>query len=214
MSHVLNRVRFPNLIPAMPKIVDHEQYRKELLRQCFDLFASKGYGALTMRQIAQGLGVSTGTLYHYFPSKEVLFEQLIEDLTEQDIHTITAAVKGATTLSDRLAAAFAFMEENGDYFMKQLLLLIDFYQQQGEATIRESGFFKRMLDRSRKAVAEALQVDDPDLEIFILSVVDGLTVQKIFDRDGISLQNQSKLLTEMLTLYLNAKSADRFPKNS
>ena len=59
----------------MPKIVDHEQYRKELLGKCFDLFAQKGYGSITMRQIAQGLGVSTGTLYHYFPSKQALFEQ-------------------------------------------------------------------------------------------------------------------------------------------
>lgn len=97
----------------MPKIVDHEQYRRELLSRCFDLFAEKGYGSLTMRQIAQGLGVSTGTLYHYFPSKEVLFEQLLEELTEQDIHTITSALKGADTLSDRLAAAFAFLEEIG-----------------------------------------------------------------------------------------------------
>ncbi|MGB6015410.1 MAG: helix-turn-helix domain-containing protein, partial [Nodosilinea sp.] len=48
----------------MPKIVDHDQYRREILDQCFDLFAEKGYAALTMRQIAQELGVSTGTLYH------------------------------------------------------------------------------------------------------------------------------------------------------
>lgn len=190
----------------MPKIVDHEQYRRELLSQCFDLFADKGYGSLTMRQIAQGLGVSTGTLYHYFPSKEVLFEQLLDELTERDIHTITSALEGVETLSDRLAAAFAFLEENGDYFMKQSLILMDFYQQQGEAAIRESGFFKRMLDRSRRAVAELLAVDDPDLEIFILSVIDGLTMQKLFDRESVCLQQQSRILTEMLTLYLNSKS--------
>jgi len=69
----------------MPKVVDHIQYRRDLLRQSLDLFAEKGYGSLTMRQLAEALGVSTGTLYHYFPSKESLFIQLIEELTEQDI---------------------------------------------------------------------------------------------------------------------------------
>jgi AcrR family transcriptional regulator len=69
----------------MPKIVDHDRYRKELLGKCFDLFAAKGYGSITMREIAQGLGVSTGTLYHYFPNKKVLFEQLIEQMAERDV---------------------------------------------------------------------------------------------------------------------------------
>ena len=58
----------------MPKIVDVEQYRKELLLKSAELFAEKGYANMTTRELAQGLGVSTGTLYHYFPSKAALFE--------------------------------------------------------------------------------------------------------------------------------------------
>ncbi|MEM7759849.1 MAG: helix-turn-helix domain-containing protein, partial [Cyanobacteria bacterium P01_A01_bin.40] len=73
----------------MPKIVDHHRYRKELLAKCFDLFAQRGYGSLTMRQVAKEIGVSTGTLYHYFASKEELFRQLIEEITEQDILRVT-----------------------------------------------------------------------------------------------------------------------------
>ncbi|PLZ35065.1 TetR family transcriptional regulator, partial [Fischerella thermalis WC542] len=69
----------------MPKIVDHEQYRKELLMKSFDLFAQKGYAAITMRDIAKELGVSTGTLYHYFSNKKALFLQLVEEQTRQDI---------------------------------------------------------------------------------------------------------------------------------
>ncbi len=62
----------------MPKIVDRQRYRKELLQKCFDLFAQKDYGSLTMCQIAQKLEVSIVTLYHYFPSKQAIFVQLIE----------------------------------------------------------------------------------------------------------------------------------------
>ncbi len=61
----------------MPKIVDRERYRKQLLQQSFELFAEIGYGNITMRQLAQKLAVSTGTLYHYFPSKEAMFLQLV-----------------------------------------------------------------------------------------------------------------------------------------
>ena len=68
----------------MPKIVDRDRYRKELLNKCFDIFAEKGYSSVTMREIGSEIGVSTGTLYHYFPSKESLFEQLIEYLSYED----------------------------------------------------------------------------------------------------------------------------------
>lgn len=52
----------------MPKIVDSKKYRKELLHQCFDLFADRGYANVTTRQIAKKPGISTGAMYHYFPS--------------------------------------------------------------------------------------------------------------------------------------------------
>ena len=74
----------------MPKIVDHDRYRKELLSGCFTLFAERGYGSITMRQIAKALGVSTGTLYHYFPSKESIFMQLVQDSFERNISTFLA----------------------------------------------------------------------------------------------------------------------------
>ena len=69
----------------MPKIVDHDRYRHELLAQCLSLFAEKGFGAVTMRQIADSLGVSTGTLYHYFPNKESIFAQLVEVYCSKDV---------------------------------------------------------------------------------------------------------------------------------
>ncbi|MGL5836289.1 MAG: TetR/AcrR family transcriptional regulator, partial [Waterburya sp.] len=33
----------------MPKIVDAQQYRQELLSKCFDLFAEKGFAQVTTR---------------------------------------------------------------------------------------------------------------------------------------------------------------------
>ena len=54
----------------MPKVVDHDQQRSDLLAAAFDLFADRGYSATSMRALASGLGVSTGTLYHYFSGKD------------------------------------------------------------------------------------------------------------------------------------------------
>lgn len=68
----------------MPKVIDHERYRDELLHRYLDIFARRGYLDVTMREIARELGVSTGTLYHYFPTKKDLLEQLFHLASRRD----------------------------------------------------------------------------------------------------------------------------------
>ncbi|MGF1681382.1 TetR/AcrR family transcriptional regulator [Photobacterium minamisatsumaniensis] len=62
----------------MPKIVDRDAYRQELIIKAVDIFAEHGLNGLGMRGIAEALGVSKSALYHYFPSKEELFSACTE----------------------------------------------------------------------------------------------------------------------------------------
>src|SRR5689334_3845360 len=96
----------------MPKLVNHESYRKQLLEQCFDLFAEQGYSVLTTRQIAEALNVSTGTLYHYFPTKEALFQQLVEEITQQTVIEAMAQAHEHTSFEERLLGFFRFLAEH------------------------------------------------------------------------------------------------------
>jgi len=42
-------------------------------------FAERGYAAATLRGIARGAGVTQPLIYHYFDSKQLLFEAVLED---------------------------------------------------------------------------------------------------------------------------------------
>lgn len=190
----------------MPKIVDHEQYRKSLVFKSFDLFAEKGY-AITMRQIAQGLGVSTGTLYHYFPSKEALFEQLVIALSERDLSIVSDQIKSANTLAERIEAGFEYVEQNKVYLFKQMMVWMDFYQHQnreGKATYSAS--LEQIETKVMTEIAELLGIEDPDLLLFISSLVDGLIVGQIYG-SPVSITQQGKLLVKLLTGYLQAEAS-------
>ncbi|NJO80399.1 MAG: TetR/AcrR family transcriptional regulator [Cyanobacteria bacterium RM1_2_2] len=184
----------------MPKIVDHVQYRKELLHKSFDLFAEKGY-SVTMRQIAQGLGVSTGTLYHYFPSKESLFEQLVVELYEQDILQFGSEIKQANTLSERIEAGFQLLEKHQDYFFKQMMVWIDFSQHQDREGKEYSDVLKQVEEKVYTAMADLLGIADRDLLLFVSSLVDGLIIGQMYG-EAPSIARQGKLLAKMLTAYL------------
>jgi AcrR family transcriptional regulator len=57
---------------AAPKTRRGETSRAAILGAALDLFQERGYEATTMRAIAGRAGVSLGSSYHYFPSKEHL----------------------------------------------------------------------------------------------------------------------------------------------
>lgn len=185
----------------MPKIVDHDRYRKELLRGCFDLFAKRGYGSITMRQIAKGLGVSTGALYHYFPSKESIFMQLVKELFEQDISSFFAQAPDAPTLEERLQAITNFALQNAQYYYQQLLLWVDFVQQTRDTPNCEIPFLQQSWEHTRSVLADYLQTSDPALVDFVMVFMDGLFMQYIYGRgsqDAAWFHQQSQLMIQMV----------------
>lgn len=186
----------------MPKIVDHDQYRKELLTKCFDLFANKGYAAVTMRQIAQEIGVSTGTLYHYFPSKQTLFWQLYDEFNERDTASMNAVLNHTDNLQARIAAIFNYIAENEDYFFKQFLITSDFYQQQDRTEILANETRKRNYELNRDFVVKALGTDDPAVVNFAMCLATGIMVVRLFEGDVVAYDEQAQLFNKMLTLYL------------
>ena len=190
----------------MPKIVNHEQYRKELLSKCFDLFAAKGYAAITMRQISAGLKVSTGTLYHYFPNKQALFEQLVEEISQQDIITALTEFGGKKTLSELMETLGQYLVKNEDYLIKWTYLWVDFCQHQdSKIMLNNSTVFKRANQRCQQVACDLLGVKDVVLASFVLSFVNGVVLEKLWGNENIDFPEQCKLLGKMITAYLQQK---------
>lgn len=52
--------------------------RSRILAVALDLFIEKGYDKVSLREIAEAVGVTKAALYYYFPSKEQILRALIE----------------------------------------------------------------------------------------------------------------------------------------
>lgn len=53
-----------------------EKQRQHLLDVSLNLFVRKGYHGTTVRDIAEQANISGGLLFHYFPTKQVILEEL------------------------------------------------------------------------------------------------------------------------------------------
>lgn len=70
-----------------------ETRRAEIIEVARELFQSKEYEKTTMQDVMDILGIAKGTIYHYFPSKEVLFEAVIEGMVATNVERMEALVQ-------------------------------------------------------------------------------------------------------------------------
>ena len=99
----------------MPKIVNHRERRTEILKKAQPLFAHSGYAALSMREIARQLGVTTGSLYHYFPNKRTMLDALFVFSRQRDIAQATLANKPDDELATRIRNLFNFPQRDSQF---------------------------------------------------------------------------------------------------
>ncbi len=61
----------------------NSERRAELLGIAAELFATKGFLATTVRDIADAAGILSGSLYHHFDSKESMVDEILRDFLEE-----------------------------------------------------------------------------------------------------------------------------------
>jgi AcrR family transcriptional regulator len=76
----------PAQVEPAPRQRRKEARPQELLAAALDLFVEKGFAATRTEEVAQHAGVSKGTLYLYYPSKEELFKAVVR----QNLSTLIA----------------------------------------------------------------------------------------------------------------------------
>ena len=97
----------------MPKVVPQyrEQAKERIVETALRVFAEKGYHEATMKDVANRLGVSEGTIYLYFRSKRELFKA-ISDLGEHDVaEIISSAIKSVDPVKSFLDQAAKVYEQ-------------------------------------------------------------------------------------------------------
>jgi AcrR family transcriptional regulator len=83
-----------------------EQRRRQLLDVARQEFASRGFHATAMDDVAAAAGVTKPVLYQHFRSKRALFVELLEDVGAQLIERLEFATGTAATGRERVERGF------------------------------------------------------------------------------------------------------------
>src|ERR1700728_4590657 len=77
-----------------------------LVRAGRGLFGTKGFASTSVEDIATSARVTTGALYHHFPTKTAVFEAVFEQVHADMMEASLQASAGATDAIELLTAGF------------------------------------------------------------------------------------------------------------
>jgi AcrR family transcriptional regulator len=69
--------------PTRPALRErYDRRRRDAIEDAARIFARRGYDQTSMQQLAEGLGIAAGSLYHYFGGKEHLLIAICDELMD------------------------------------------------------------------------------------------------------------------------------------
>ena len=110
----------------MPKIVDHDVQREKFVLAAMGLIARQGLEGVTMRAVAKEAGLSYGSLFHYFDSKDDLLMHAVRYSTSaqtQRVNEYSSQHSGLTALEHLLCDDAIMNESTRDSWMVWMTFL-------------------------------------------------------------------------------------------
>jgi len=152
--------------PASLRAEQVAQTRGALVAAGRRLFGEKGFRATSVEDLAREARVTTGALYHHFPTKTALFEAVFVQAHTDLMTASTKAAQGASDGIDELARGFeAFLDGVLQPDM-QRILIVDGPAVLGLARYTEldEQYAHAVIVHSLTAAAEAgtITVEDPE----------------------------------------------------
>ncbi len=122
--------------------------KEKILKTSLKLFASKGYKATTVRDIAGAMGVKQSALYNHFKNKDAILETLISNLTSSAIVTLFDGKeaqelhKQGKALLASIATTFKLLSFDGQNEALYKLLMQEIFRNEGIREIYNEHFYQ------------------------------------------------------------------------
>ena len=191
----------------MPKFVDHEQRRHEVLAATYRVIERVGLEEATTRRIAEEAGYSNGVLAHYFADKDDILVSALEQAHAHvrarfnrvsegriGVDALRAVIEEALPLdAERLLEARIEFS-----FLGRALNSPRLRQVHGDDLTHFRGRLTGLVSDARAGQEIATHLTDEDVVGEILVLVDGLSIQALLAPDRITPKVQLRMLDLLL----------------
>lgn len=187
--------------------------REKILAAARMLMAEKGIKKTSLADIAREVGISKGTLFYHFASKD----DLVNDILADHFTNLVNITKQYLPHHLKNNAPSKILEMLFDLFTNDYdITRLDLYLLQ-EGIQGNENINQKFLERKRnwrKAIAEELEtsfkIKDPmhlsALSTMLLAMIDGLAIQVLVEPGSVNSDEVASTLAEMIKLLASAES--------
>lgn len=196
---------------TMPKIIDHDQRRRDIIEVAKRLILQGGFEAATMRSIAAEAGFANGALKHYFPGKESIiaatFESVLAEIDPRGPRNEDLRRPGQDAIESLREAIMIWMPMDERQINYGRVLLVFWEHAVSNPELAESyrPFFARwgeMIVRLLQAVrAEARALTDAEYDRMALemrSMVIGANVVNLLHPDARYVETYARYIEDFI----------------
>ena len=191
----------------MPKIVDHEQQKEKFALATISLIAQYGLEGVTMRAVAKQAGLSYGSLFHYFKSKDDLLMHAVGYSTSAQttrVNDFSSRYSGLKALEQLLCDDVIINDSSRDTWMVWMTFLYKATLFQPFAEMNEAlmaGWLDRISKLLRDAqklgeISNSVSIKKEAMAIWALS--SGIGQIGLLHPDTMPEQQQKKLISDYL----------------
>ncbi|MFI5395027.1 MAG: TetR/AcrR family transcriptional regulator [Candidatus Binatia bacterium] len=191
----------------MPKIVDASKKRQGILAAAAAIFARHGYRGTNLQRVAAAAGMGKSSLYHYFPTKEALFNALADHLFRHEAELFDALAASPRPAAERLRTLVDAIAAMLDEWSKTGPLLLDFLREpRGRRRVRETfrtarAALARLIKDGQRA-GQFRPEAAPALATIVLGCLDGLFLQEMVEPGATGAVANTTILREVLLAAL------------
>ncbi len=185
--------------------------RQQILTVAKELFATKGYSATGIREIAEKAGLSLGNFYNYFKNKEDLFTCLLDpDIMIEHIDEIKKMINDQfpSNFSDIIKTVKSLVDRD---FQKFRLIFIDLTEFNGKQTEK---ILERIIKETTETFDENLKntivgkiIKDDDYQFyiksFVISLLSLLVIGKLLPSVNFSEKSDEYIAEKLSNVILN-----------
>jgi AcrR family transcriptional regulator len=185
-----------------PRPSVEEQRREEVLQATLELITEVGYGRVRVADIAERVGMSTGTIHYYFATKEDVLDAAFRFAVAASRRRSEEAIAGIDDPWDQLKALVDAHLPHADGRTEWLIWL----QLWNEASVRprlralNDESYGEWIERVESIVREGQDsgtfrpIDAHDFVLRLLTMMDGLVIQVLMGSVEVDVAHLRKLL--------------------
>ena len=199
-----------------PKNNVSEERKSQILDAAMETFSELGFHKARMSDIAETSGLSKGSLYWYFDSKDSIILNLLEKFFEPELKDLRALITDSRSAEDRLEVYVDRVSTDMVMMLKWMPLVHDFIalafrKEQVRKAI--SRYYKMHLEILLSLIQQGLdagefQADNAmEASIAIGSILEGTVLLWVYDPSHIDLKYHIKSNINLLLQGLRTKPA-------